>query len=75
MTDTHIASQPQHVPLVENIANQTVAFSQMKMALFRRHDTGGVLAAMLQVRQCVVKSLIYSALTNDSDNSTHDASL
>jgi len=47
MTDTHIAAQPQHVPLVEYIANQSVAFSQMKMALFRRHDTGGVLAAML----------------------------
>jgi hypothetical protein len=47
VTNTHIAGELQHVPLVENVANQAVTFSDTKPALAVGDDAGSILATML----------------------------
>jgi hypothetical protein len=59
MADPHIAAQAQHMPGVENIANQTIVLAQVQLAPFAGHDAGGILATVLEYGQCVVNQLIY----------------
>jgi hypothetical protein len=75
MADTDLAAQSQHMPLVKDIADETIALAQKQMAILLRHDTGGILTSVLQVSQCVIQRLIHRTLTNDADDSTHDVDL
>jgi hypothetical protein len=48
MTDTHIASQPSHVPGAEHVLYQTVVFAQVKLSVITSHDARRILTPMLQ---------------------------
>ena len=72
MSQSHVALQPQHVLVLEDVAHQPVGFAQMQLTVRGGHDPRGVLAPVLKIRQRIVEQLIDGPLTDDSDDSAHD---
>ena len=72
MSQSHVALQPQHVLVLENVAHQPVGLAQMELAARGGHDPRGVLAPVLKTRQRIVEPLVDGPLTDDSDDSAHD---
>ena len=52
--DADVALEPQHVLLLEHVADQAIVLAQEDLALVRGHDARGILSAMLQYRQRIV---------------------
>jgi hypothetical protein len=48
MADAHVTDQALHMALVEHIANQPIILAQKQPAAMAGHDTGSVLAAVLE---------------------------
>ena len=71
MANTHIAHEPQHMFSLEYVLNQTIVLAHAKMAIVIGHDTGRILPAMLKNDKRVVNRLIYGAVTDYSNDSTH----
>src|SRR5688572_4239607 len=67
----HVALEPQHVLLLEHVADQAVVLAQEELALVRGHDARGILAAMLQHRKRIVELLVDRAVTDDADDAAH----
>ena len=59
------------MPLLKDISNQTVAFSQVQSATVIGHDPSRILTAMLEHRQGVVNGLIHGSSTDNTNNSAH----
>jgi len=57
--------------LMEDLANQTRVFSEVKPIPVSRDYPGSILSAMLQDRQCVIYVLIDRALAYDSNDAAH----
>ncbi len=75
VADADRAPQFQHVVLLEHVAHQAGALAHAQFALVRRHDAGGILAAVLQFSQCVVDALIDRAGAHNADDATHGSDL
>src|SRR5215469_12978503 len=61
--------------LLEHVAYQATALADAQLALTRGgSDAGGVLAAMLQYRECVVETLIDRTGADHADDAAHDVS-
>jgi hypothetical protein len=71
MADTHVADQALHVPLLEDVAHQTIVLAQEQPAVMAGHDTGSVLAAVLEDRKRVIQRLIDVRLTDNTGDATH----
>ena len=57
---------------LEHIAHQPISLTQAKgMVIIDGNDACGVLAAMLQHRQCIIDGLVYRRKTGDTDNTAH----
>ena len=48
VTDTHVADQTLHVTLLEHVTHQAIILAQEQPAIMAGHDTGSVLAAVLE---------------------------
>jgi len=72
MSDALVSLQRQHVLLLEHIAYQPRALARAQPAFVRGHDTGGILAAMLQHCQRIVQTLVDGTGANDTDDAAHD---
>jgi len=71
VTDADTADQALHVALLEDVAHQAVILAQEQPAVMAGHDTGSVLAAVLEDRKRVIQRLIDVRLTDDTDDATH----
>jgi hypothetical protein len=71
MTDAAVTPQIDHVPGTEHILHQTIALAQMEALSVLGNDARRILPAMLKYQQRVVYGLIYRALPEDSDDTTH----
>ena len=71
MPESDIASQPHHVVLLEDIADQAGALAQVQLTAFLGHDARGVLPPVLEIGQGIVDRLIDRALADDSNDSAH----
>ena len=69
MTDSHIPAQVNHMPHLENIANESFIFTQKQTFIVTCDNARSILPAMLQHSQAVIKRLVYITLANDTDNS------
>jgi hypothetical protein len=72
VADTLVALQRQHVLLLEHIAYQPRSLARAQAAFVRGHDTGGILAAMLQHCQRIVQTLVDGTGADDTDDAAHD---
>ena len=70
MADADVAAQAQHVAFLEDFPHQTVALAQLQAAVPSDH-AGGILTAVLQGQQGVVKQLIHRRLADDADDAAH----
>src|ERR1700733_1083467 len=71
VADALVTLQREHVLLFEYIAHQTRALARAQPAFRRTHDTGGILAAMLQDRQRIVEALVDGTGADDTDDAAH----
>ncbi|MOA38107.1 hypothetical protein D3C78_1597550 [compost metagenome] len=71
MADADLADQALHVALLEHVTHQAVVLAQKQPAAMAGHDTGSVLAAMLEDGQRVIQRLVDVGLTDNTDNATH----
>ena len=55
MANTHITDQPHHVAAAEHIPRQAFALALVQFTIGLGYDTSGILSAMLQHRQGIVK--------------------
>ena len=58
MPDAAGAEQAAHVARAEHVAHHAAALVHMEGGALRSHDTGSILAAVLQHQQPVVKDLV-----------------
>ena len=73
MADAIIADEALHLALAENIAHEAVVLVQKKTTVpVAGCDPGGILPAMLQNRQRVIKRLVYIRFSNDTHNAAHN---
>ena len=59
MRDTGIADKVQHIACTEYIAYQATALVHLEIIAISGHDTGRVLATVLQYLQPVVQQLVH----------------
>ena len=71
MADARVAAQLEHVMLLEDIAHQARALAHTQLTLIGGHDSGGVLAAVLQYGQCVIDALVDRTGTDNADYAAH----
>ncbi len=71
VADADVADQALHVALLEHVAHQAIILAQEQPAVMAGHDTGSVLAAVLEDRKRVIQRLIDVRLTDDTDDATH----
>jgi hypothetical protein len=71
MADAHLADQPLHVLLQENVGDEAVTLPQEDVRTFAGDDTGRVLTTMLQDRQRIVELLIDRRFRYDADDAAH----
>ena len=75
MADTVIADKPLHLAFAEDVAHQTVVLVEKKATIrVAGCNAGGVLSAVLQNGQRVIKRLVYIGFSDYSNNATHAAS-
>jgi hypothetical protein len=72
VADAHVSRQPQHVPLLKYVSDQSVVLALMELVTVAGDDPRGVLTAVLEHRQGVVQRLIYVGLSNEADNAAHN---
>ena len=73
MADAIIADEALHLALAENIAHETVVLVQKKTTVpVAGCDPGGILPAMLQNRQRIIKCLVYIRFSNDTHYAAHN---
>lgn len=66
-----ITDQTAHMPGLEHVLYQTIAFMHVESIAVARDDTGSILTAMLQHQQSVIQQLIDRAFTDYSNDSAH----
>ncbi len=71
VADTQLPLQLKHVVLLEHVAHQARALARVQLTFIGGGDAGGVLAAVLQHRECVVDALVDRAGTDYSDDAAH----
>jgi hypothetical protein len=71
MAHAHVALELLHRALVEHVAHQALSLVDEQLAVLDGRDARGVLAAMLQHRQCVIDALVDSTGTDDACDSAH----
>ena len=72
MADVDVALQALHVPRLEHIADKAIGLAQAEMVQgVDGDDTGRVLAAMLQHRQCVIDRLVDGGEADETDTTAH----
>src|SRR5690606_15104830 len=71
VADAHVTDQALHVALLEDIAHQTVVLAQEQPSIMAGHNTGSILAAVLENGETVIQRLIDVRFTDDTYNATH----
>jgi hypothetical protein len=66
-----MANQALHVALMKDITHQAVILAQKQPAIMASHNTGSILAAVLEDGKRVIQRLIDVRLTDDTDDATH----
>jgi hypothetical protein len=71
VTNANQPLQTLHMAHLKDIADQAFTLALVKLAVLVGHDACGILAAVLQYRQCVVKVLIDVTLPKNTYDATH----
>src|SRR4029077_3607751 len=71
VANADIALEPEHVVLLEHVADQPPALADGELPLARGGDASGVLAAVLQHRERIVQALVDLTGANDSYDAAH----
>jgi hypothetical protein len=73
MTDAVGPSQTLHVALLKDVADQAVAFAQLKFRTVTGHDPRRILTSVLEHRQRIIEFVIDVLMTDYSNDAAHNS--